>query len=751
MTYCQPRIRHITEIRIHNLDIHAHLAKRQEQDGEHKLGHSSSQPEGPSSPISEYIPRRKSQGSVHSHSLRDVREIAEDRINGSGAGEVAVIEEESDGDLQSGTPGLSELHQRRSISSSSLGRITRSPRLIPRRASSNDTITEQPQPPSPSQSHLSPQAGTRSLGTRPGLATHGHGRSRSRLIVPRPAAVPNEDVEERGDTGGQGVDIVQCPGQGESRGKEARAQSKTQAQPHGQAQSRARSGSISSLRSAHHPYHGIHTHHSHNQASTSLGAGTGMGMGGRRERASTIVSQYAIDTAGHVTLTDELGYEKRDIHGITGGNKATNASADVGPPSGSEARTGGEKGMDVDFEYNLDEAVLREEKELVRCFVTMVLVEDLRAALKAQEEEEEQEEEEPSGKVSVCTNGQVRGVDGVVDKGGLSRRSSETKLSRRGSTGAGNANGTVDRARAGQPTISMPSPKSGSRRGSHTISQSREMPGHSNSTSNPPREARPKLPPSSSVPSPNKNNKTSAVPGSRIRPPASRQNTLRAGSASVSYPGNTSPTRRNSSPSAASPNRLARLASPPNSRLNSPPTSPSLRPGPFGGGKMGSRRASSESTLNGHEEEPANNTLKPATNVRGADSPQRSDIKSKKTREQKTQPISPFYISPIHRKSLYPTFSGISVASDYADWVGESAGEAAGHRMLLEAWYESRKGVERNITARGETANWRKLEGFGGVVDLTTLREVAEDVSPGSTFKKQRTELINYASRRISG
>lgn len=732
MTYRQPRIRHITEIRIHNLDIHAHLAKREEQDGEHKLGHSSSQAEGSGSPISEYIPRRKSQGSAHSHSLRDVREIAEDRINGSGAGEVAVIEEEPDGDLQSGTPGLSELNQRRSISSSSLGRITRSPRLIPRRASSNETITEQPQPPSPS--HLSPQAGSRSFGARPGLATHGHGhgRSRSRLIVPRPAAIPNEAVEERGDSGVHGVDIAQGPGQSEVRGKETRAQSQSQAH----AQSRARSGSISSLRSAHHPYHGIHTHHSHNQASTSLGAGTGMGMGGRRERASTIVSQYAIDTAGHVTLTDELGYEKKDTHATTGGNKATNASADVGMTSGSDARTGGEKGMDFDFGYDLDEAVLREEKELVRCFVTMVLVEDLRAALKAQEEEEEQEEEEPSGKVWVCTNGQVRGVDGVVDKGGLSRRLSETKLSRRGSTGAGNANGTVNRARAGQPTISMPSPESGSRRGSHTISQSREMPGHSNSASNPPREARPKLPPSSSVPSPNKNNKTSAVPGSRIRPPASRQNTLRAGSASVSYPGNTSPTRRDSSPSAASPNRLARLASPPNSRLNSPPTSPSLRPGTFMGGKMGSRRASSETTLNGHEEEPANNIVKPATNVKGADSPQRNDIKSKKTHEQKTQPISPFFISPIHRKSLYPTFSGISVASDYADWVGESAGEAAGHRVLLEAWYESRKGVERNIPAHGETANWRKLEGFGGVVDLTTLREVAEDVSPASTFEK---------------
>jgi hypothetical protein len=733
MTYRQPRIRHITEIRIHNLDIHAHLAKREEQDGEHKLGHSSSQAEGSGSPISEYIPRRKSQGSAHSHSLRDVREIAEDRINGSGAGEVAVIEEEPDGDLQSGTPGLSELNQRRSISSSSLGRITRSPRLIPRRASSNETITEQPQPPSPS--HLSPQAGSRSFGARPGLATHGHGhgRSRSRLIVPRPAAIPNEAVEERGDSGVHGVDIAQGPGQSEVRGKETRAQSQSQAH----AQSRARSGSISSLRSAHHPYHGIHTHHSHNQASTSLGAGTGMGMGGRRERASTIVSQYAIDTAGHVTLTDELGYEKKDTHATTGGNKATNASADVGMTSGSEARAGGEKGMDFDFEYNLDEAVLREEKELVRCFVTMVLVEDLRAALKAQEEEEEQDEEEASGKVSACTNnGLARAIDGVAGKNGSSRRLGETKMSRRDSTGVGDATGSVSRAQAGHSMIPASSPEPRSRRGSQTISQSKELPGRSNSTSTPPKEARPKFPSSSSVPSPNKNNKTSAVPGSRIRPPASRQNTLRTGSASASYPGNTSPTRRNSSPSAASPNRLARLASPPNSRLNSPPTSPSLRPGTFVGGKMGSRRASSETTLNGHEEEPANNTLKPATNVKGADSPQRNDTKSKKTHEQKTRPISPFYISPIHRKSLYPTFSGISVASDYADWVGESAGEAAGHRVLLEAWYESRKGVERNITARGETANWRKLEGFGGVVDLTTLREVAEDVSPGSTFEK---------------
>ena len=91
--------------------------------------------------------------------------------------------------------------------------------------------------------------------------------------------------------------------------------------------------------------------------------------------------------------------------------------------------------------------------------------------------------------------------------------------------------------------------------------------------------------------------------------------------------------------------------------------------------------------------------------------------------KQKPRPLCPFYISPIHRKSLYPTFSGVSVNSDFADWAYGSTGGGAEHQVLLEAWCESSRQDE------GKGCGWTKLKGLGGIVDLASLREVAEDVS----------------------
>lgn len=326
----------------------------------------------------------------------------------------------------------------------------------------------------------------------------------------------------------------------------------------------------------------------------------------------------------------------------------------------------------------------------------MILVEDLRAALR-----EEQGQAESSNKAD-CVNGRPgRSKDGEPSKNRLVRSPSGTV--RR--TGTVNGSTSPSRPKIGKPAIS--SPESRPRAGSKSQSIPRDSP------SNSPKAVRPRLPSGTTVPGPSK---PTVNPAGRIRPPASRQNTLRAGSFTQTSGGKSS-----------SPNRVARLSSPPTSRTGSPPTSPSLRAGSFGGSRPGSRR-SSETTL--HEAEHAKPDDKPDKAGPGQKIP---DVDKKERK-----PLSPFYISPVHRKSLYPTFSGISVASDYADWISGSSEGVAEHQVLLEAWYESCGSGRDGDTALGQDAEWRKLEGFGGIVDLASLREVAEDVSRGLTSLNRR-------------
>lgn len=112
-------------------------------------------------------------------------------------------------------------------------------------------------------------------------------------------------------------------------------------------------------------------------------------------------------------------------------------------------------------------------------------------------------------------------------------------------------------------------------------------------------------------------------------------------------------------------------------------------------------------------------------------------------------PPTPFYISPISRKSLYPTFSGIAQVSDFASWAQEDVTQTAGTRLLLQAWIEEdeeedtsgserdeNKELDDNERDRGgqgrkkvRRKRWKELEGFGGVVDMRDLLELDEEVS----------------------
>jgi hypothetical protein len=85
--------------------------------------------------------------------------------------------------------------------------------------------------------------------------------------------------------------------------------------------------------------------------------------------------------------------------------------------------------------------------------------------------------------------------------------------------------------------------------------------------------------------------------------------------------------------------------------------------------------------------------------------------------EPESSGLVPFYISYIHRKSLYPTFTGIQIKSDYAPWAEEGESDESGYETFLEGWVESEDGL------------WERLDGFGGVVDLRNVREVEEEVS----------------------
>ena len=140
-----------------------------------------------------------------------------------------------------------------------------------------------------------------------------------------------------------------------------------------------------------------------------------------------------------------------------------------------------------------------------------------------------------------------------------------------------------------------------------------------------------------------------------------------------------------------------------------------MRSGSIFGTRPNSRR-SSETTLNGMEPIPK-------SELQVVDAAPRQSDERDKGDKQKPRPLCPFYISPIHRKSLYPTFSGVSVNSDFAGWAHGSTGGGAEHQVLLEAWCESSRQDE------GKGGGWVKLTGLGGIVDLASLREVAEDVS----------------------
>jgi hypothetical protein len=337
------------------------------------------------------------------------------------------------------------------------------------------------------------------------------------------------------------------------------------------------------------------------------------------------------------------------------------------------------------------------ERELVRCFVTMILVEDLRAVLMQQEEEGTKEEvnrekgrppveSSRTGKNKVA-NGNQPGVAGSPPKavkikpGSASIKEKPIKQERR-------ASGSIAKASPDR------SPK--------LLNQSRLASG---------------LPTTPVMPSPQGqvNSQTPRQPGARTRPPASRQNTMRNAS-SGSCPNKSS----------ASPNRVARLVSPSRSRYGSPPQSPGLGTAPS---RVWSRRSSDV----GSSADDVGSTGKTLRNSSSKSQQQASDaatgIDHGKTVDQS---LVPFYVSPIHRKSLYPTFSGINVLSDYASWARDLEEGVAGVKVLLEAWIEDGQASRLVSDDHGHfdgSVGWKRLNGVGGVIDLAKLREVEEDVS----------------------
>ena len=547
---------------------------------------------------------------------------------------------------------------------SSTARMTRSPRLMPRRASSNETIGDY-------------AASTVVVpGRRPGL---NQARSRSRLIVPRPNPVvemdsPLDDAQQHGV--GFNIDI---PGAIDHNGM---------------VRPRDRSNSGSSFRSGHyssHPNLHLHTSHHHHQPhhhssytsqnhlhsqshpTTSLVVGSPSApistIGGRRERASTITSQYAINSAGHVTLTDELGYEKKK----DGVGEQRGGAGDLGGVDG---------GM---------------ERELVRFFVTMILVEDLRAAL--------MEEEEKGTKAEVKR-----------EKG---RSQAENSKPAENKVVNGNQPGVVGsppravKVKPGSASIKE-KPNGQERRASGSVPQ--ESPDRSPKPLNHSRLASGSTAPSAMTsPQGKVNGQTPRQPGARTRPPASRQNTMRNAS-SGSCPNKSS----------ASPNRVARLVSPSRSRYGSPPQSPGLGTAPS---RVWSRRSSDVGS--GVDDMGSASQTIQQDSLKSKQEPSDAAVRSD-SRNRSNRSLVPFYVSPIHRKSLYPTFSGINVLSDYALWARDLEEGVAGVRVLLEAWIEdgqaSRSIPDDHVRPDG-FVGWKRLDGVGGVIDLAKLREVEEDVS----------------------
>jgi hypothetical protein len=85
----------------------------------------------------------------------------------------------------------------------------------------------------------------------------------------------------------------------------------------------------------------------------------------------------------------------------------------------------------------------------------------------------------------------------------------------------------------------------------------------------------------------------------------------------------------------------------------------------------------------------------------------------------------PFYISHIHRPSMYPTFPSLDERSDFADWV--SVEDGAGNVLCIDVWVEDT--THRSGSKAGHDAAWQRLGKQTIFIDLRLLREVRDTVS----------------------
>lgn len=72
----------------------------------------------------------------------------------------------------------------------------------------------------------------------------------------------------------------------------------------------------------------------------------------------------------------------------------------------------------------------------------------------------------------------------------------------------------------------------------------------------------------------------------------------------------------------------------------------------------------------------------------------------------------PFYISSFHRPSTHPRWMDLT-PTDFADWL--PVAQAAGHKVVLEIWYECPQG-------------WKVLPPASTTIDLRDLRKVDKDI-----------------------
>ena len=560
------------------------------------------------------------------YSLGTLRHIKE--VEGSSSSGV-VEEEEGFSSLQDHeSVPLAETHKHtgRGVSFSSSSQPQHQ-RLV-RRSSSHDTFNE------------------KAVG-RPGLAHRGS--SRNRLMIPRSAEPERQDQA-----------VVESFGQS----------------PTSMHLSKVRTGSGSSIRTLQGGHHLVPT--------ISHGS---MGAAGRRERASTLTSHYSINTAGHVTVTDILGYEKRDL-----------VDPAEGDPSLQKLQT-----------------VRNHERELVRCFVTMVLLQDLCTS------QEPSKQRVPGGTVPCNGNaGKTRGPS--VSNGNSSRiPSSSASKPSNSASGPSKSPGRI----LGAPSQG-PKPKKHSLK----IEESDKV------SSRSPKEAQTARP--------------SRVLGSTTSPSRSP----RSSSSSPSHPH-----RRTGTQSGPGGSRLLNRVSSPTPLESDRSQSPDLGSQIIRGSSLSSSPSKEGPQSRAKTKRGAYGTVPlPQRKVNGVRStqPGPSDTsnphddadKTKQgysvtdpTRSSGTETVdpgkpdalTPFYVSPVHRKSLYPSFTDINALSDYAPWALKEQAGVAAHEVLIEAWIESPLAVESNVAGEvtqechNDTKRWTRLEGFGGLVDLRRLLEISSD------------------------